>query len=111
MTGTEGWTRVASAGDLAPGELRGVQVDGEPVVLANVEGDLLAASAVCTHEYVLMHEGWLDGELLECPEHGSQFDLRTGRACGLPATKPLPLYEVRVEGDDVYVRPKGDPEA
>jgi 3-phenylpropionate/trans-cinnamate dioxygenase ferredoxin subunit len=99
-----GWTKVATVDDVAPGEVVGVKVDGEPVVLANVDGDLLAASDVCTHEYVLLHDGWLDDELIECPEHGSQFDLRTGKARGLPATQPLPLYEVRVEGDDVFLR-------
>jgi 3-phenylpropionate/trans-cinnamate dioxygenase ferredoxin component len=106
MTEETGWARVASADDVAPGELMRVKVGDEPVLLANVGGELLAASDICTHEYVLLHDGWLDEELIECPEHGSQFDLRTGKACGLPATKPLPLYEVRVEGDDVYLRPR-----
>ena len=105
----DGWTRVASVKDVPAGEPVGVMVGNEPVVLASVDGELLAASDVCTHEYVLMHDGWLEGELIECPQHGSQFDLRTGKPCALPATQPLPLYEVRVEGDDVYVRPRGGP--
>jgi nitrite reductase/ring-hydroxylating ferredoxin subunit len=100
------WTRVATSNDVGPGEVVGVKVGGEPVALANVDGELFAVSDVCSHEYVLLHDGWLDGDLIECPSHGSQFDLRTGKACCLPATKPLPLYDVRVEGDDVYVRPR-----
>ena len=104
----DGWIRVATLNDVGPGEVVGVKVAGEPVAVANVDGELLAVSDVCTHEYVLLHDGWLEGDLLECPSHGSQFDLRTGKARSLPATKPVAVYEVRVEGDDVYVRPKAD---
>jgi 3-phenylpropionate/trans-cinnamate dioxygenase ferredoxin component len=108
MTGApDGWTKVASVKDVPPGEILGAMIGTDPVVLANIDGEILAASDVCTHEYVLLHDGWLEGDLIECPQHGSQFDLRTGKACSLPATQPLPVYEVRVEGDDVYVRPRG----
>jgi 3-phenylpropionate/trans-cinnamate dioxygenase ferredoxin component len=105
--GGDGWVRVATVGDVPDGEPLGVMAGKEPVMLAKVDGDILAVSNVCTHEYVLMDEGWLDGELIECPQHGSQFDLRTGKACSLPATQPLPVYDVRVDGEDIFVRGKG----
>jgi 3-phenylpropionate/trans-cinnamate dioxygenase ferredoxin subunit len=104
--GGDGWVKVATVSDVPAGEPVGVMAGSEPVLLARVDGEILAVSNVCTHEYVLMDEGWLDGDLIECPQHGSQFDLRTGRACGLPATQPLPVYDVRVDGEDIYVRPK-----
>ncbi len=104
----DGWTRVAATDDVGPGVVVGVKVAGEPVALANVDGELLAVSDVCSHEYVLLHDGWVEDDLIECPSHGSQFNLRTGKACSLPATKPVAVYEVQVEGDDVYVRPKTD---
>jgi 3-phenylpropionate/trans-cinnamate dioxygenase ferredoxin component len=104
----DGWVRVAAVGDVPDGEPLGVTAGTEAVLLARVDGEILAVSNVCTHEYVLMDEGWLDGDLIECPQHGSQFELRTGKACGLPATQPLPVYDVRVEGEDIYVRPRGD---
>jgi 3-phenylpropionate/trans-cinnamate dioxygenase ferredoxin subunit len=108
MTGDgDGWVKVAAVKDVPVGEPVGVMVGDDPVVLANVDGEILAASNVCTHEYVHLDEGWLEGDLIECPQHGSQFDLRTGKACSLPATQPLPVYDVRVDGEDVYVRPKG----
>jgi 3-phenylpropionate/trans-cinnamate dioxygenase ferredoxin subunit len=104
----DGWVRVAAVSDVPDGEPLGVEAGKEPVLLARVDGDILAVSNVCTHEYVLMDEGWLEGDRIECPQHGSQFDLRTGKACSLPATQPLPVYDVRVDGDDVYVKLKGD---
>ena len=46
---------------------------------------------------------WEDDRELECPRHGSTFDLRTGECCSLPATKPVPVYQVEIDGDDVAV--------
>jgi len=103
----DGWVKVAAVNDVPDGEPLGVKAGEEPVLLAKVDGDILAVSNVCTHEYVLMDEGWLEDGLIECPQHGSQFDLRTGKPCGLPATHPLPVYDVRVEGEDIYVKAKG----
>ena len=98
------WVRVAGTGDLKPGQITRVEVDDEPVCLANVDGEFLAIHDVCSHEYVELHEGWLEGEEVECPQHGSRFSMRTGAVRGLPATRPVPAYETRVEGSDVYVR-------
>ena len=57
----------------------------------------------CSHEDYSLAEGevWADERELECPRHGSTFDLRTGEACTLPATRPVPVYEVVLDGDDV----------
>ena len=98
------WVRVAGTGDLKPGQITRVEVDDEPVCLANVDGEFLAIHDVCSHEYVELHEGWLEGEEVECPQHGSRFSMRTGAVRGLPATRPVPAYETKVEGGDVYVR-------
>ena len=101
------WVRVAAAGDVKPGHLAQVLIGREPVCLGNVDGELLAISDICSHEYIELHEGWLEGDCVECPQHGSRFSMRTGAVSGLPATKPVPAYEVKVEGDDVYVRGPG----
>jgi nitrite reductase/ring-hydroxylating ferredoxin subunit len=100
----EGWTRVASVSDVKDGQVIRVMVDDEPLALANAGGEFLATSDVCTHEFVLLHDGWLEGEEIECPEHGSRFDMRTGAVVNLPATQPLPVYEVKVDGEDIFVR-------
>lgn len=98
------WARVASVGEVEPGELKGVEFDGQEVLLANVDGEICATSDVCSHEFVLLHDGWLDEGEVECPQHGSKFDMRTGAVRNLPATEPIPTFEVKVEGDDVLVR-------
>lgn len=99
-----GWTRVASVDDVAPGEVRQVLVDEEPVCLAHVDGEFLATSDICSHEYVLLSGGWLEKDEIECPQHGSKFNMRTGEVINLPATQPIPVYDVKVEGPDIFVR-------
>ena len=100
----EDWVRVASVADVKPGQVTRVVVGKEPVCLGNVEGEFLAIDDICSHEYVELHEGWLEGDEVECPQHGSKFSMRTGAVRGLPATKPVPAYRVKVDGDDIYVQ-------
>lgn len=73
-------------------------------VVNTVEG-LFAISDVCSHAEVPLSEGEVDGCTIECYMHGSRFDLRTGMPLELPATKPVPVYPVRVEGADVLIDP------
>lgn len=101
---TGGWTRVASVEEVAPGEVKQVIADDEPVCLANAGGEILATSDICSHEYVLLSEGWLERDEIECPQHGSKFNMRTGEVINLPATQPIPVYDVKVEGSDIFVR-------
>lgn len=98
------WQLVGHDGDVKPGQIVQVMVDGEPVALANVDGELLAIGDICSHEYVELHEGWMEGDEVECPMHGSKFSLRDGCPRGLPATKPVPAYEVKLDGGDIYIR-------
>jgi 3-phenylpropionate/trans-cinnamate dioxygenase ferredoxin subunit len=98
------WERVGTVGDVKPGQVVQVTAGGEPVALGNVDGELLAISDICSHEYVELHEGWLEGDEIECPQHGSKFSMRTGAPRGLPATRPVPAYEVKVEDGAIYVR-------
>jgi 3-phenylpropionate/trans-cinnamate dioxygenase ferredoxin subunit len=99
------WVKVATTDDLKPGRVIQVEFDDEPVALAQTEqGEYLATSDICSHEYVLLHDGWLEGEEIECPQHGSRFDMRTGDVRDLPATQPVPIFEVKVEGDEILLR-------
>jgi 3-phenylpropionate/trans-cinnamate dioxygenase ferredoxin subunit len=98
------WVRVAGTSEVKPGGVIEVEVDGEPVVLANTGKEFLALSDICSHEYVMLHEGWLEDDEIECPQHGSKFNMRTGAVRNPPATQPVAPYEVRVEGQDVYAR-------
>jgi len=81
-----------------------VVLDGIPICLARSQGEVFAINDVCSHADVSLSEGDVEDGTIECWLHGSRFDLRTGKPCGLPATKPVATYSVVVEGDDVIVK-------
>jgi len=74
-----------------------------PMAIVRTEGEVFAIRDVCSHAEVALSEGDVEGTTIECWLHGSRFDLRSGRPTGLPATIAVPVYPVRIEGDDVYV--------
>jgi nitrite reductase/ring-hydroxylating ferredoxin subunit len=100
----EGFVAVAKTGDLVPGEMKFVAVERERIVLANVEGSFYALRDVCGHRNAPLSRGRLDGHMLECPLHFAQFDIRTGKFVDGPLSADVPSYEVRVEGDTVYLK-------
>jgi len=100
-----GGERVCSRDELAPGTARCFDVNGEKVALVRIGDDFYAIGDTCSHADFSLSEGevWEDELEIECPKHGSTFSLRTGEPQTLPATQPVPVYEVVVEGDDVKV--------
>jgi len=97
------YVRACALSDLADGEALGVEVGEEPVAIVRTCGEVFAIRDVCSHAEVPLSEGEIDGRTIECWLHGSRFDLRTGKPTGLPATEPVPVYSVKIEGDDVLV--------
>ena len=83
-----------------------VEVDDRLVALFHVGGKFYALDDVCTHDGGPLGEGELDGFTIACPRHGAKFDIRDGRALTMPATQPTVAHEVKVEGDEVFVRLK-----
>jgi 3-phenylpropionate/trans-cinnamate dioxygenase ferredoxin component len=81
----------------------GVEVEGVPVAVVRVDGEVFALHDVCSHEEVPLSEGDIYDHTVECWLHGSCFDLRTGKPTGPPATKPVTTYPVKIDGDDVLV--------
>jgi 3-phenylpropionate/trans-cinnamate dioxygenase ferredoxin subunit len=96
---------VARDGDIAEGQALKVVVDGVPVCLTRAQGKLHAIGDVCTHQDISLSEGEVDTDecTIECWKHGSAFSLETGEPLSLPATRPVPVYEVVVDGDEVRV--------
>jgi 3-phenylpropionate/trans-cinnamate dioxygenase ferredoxin subunit len=89
---------------LAVGSLTRVEPNGVPICLVRLNDDrLFAISDVCSHEEVELSDGELDGDEVECPAHGSRFDVRTGEVSGLPAEQPVATYPVSVEDGEVFV--------
>ena len=80
-----------------------VMLDGVPVAVVRSDGEVYAIHDVCSHANVALSEGEVDGRTIECWLHGSRFDLVSGRPTGLPATQPVPVYPVKIDGDSVYV--------
>ena len=101
----EGFAKTAKRSDVFGSELKMVEVEGEEVVLAEVGGDVVAFSNVCPHAGCDLVDGAMDDDEIECQCHGSRFNVKTGEVTNGPATDPLGLYSVRVEGDDVMVGP------
>ena len=95
---------VAKTTDLLPGQMKWVAVNGERRVLANVEGTFYAISDVCGHRNAPLSRGKLDGYLIECPLHYAQFDVRTGELVNGPVSTAVPIYQVCIEGDTVYIK-------
>ncbi|GAA2461468.1 non-heme iron oxygenase ferredoxin subunit [Streptomyces macrosporus] len=97
--GTEGFVRVATLGELEEDTPHRVEIGGTPVALVRTEGEVFAIHDICSHANVSLSEGEVEDCQIECWLHGSSFDLRTGKPSGLPATRPVPVYPVKIEGD------------
>ena len=104
------WVKVANVEDLPPGSRICVSVEGLDIDIFNVEGQLCAMGDVCTHAETSLCEGEfyedMRGWVVECPLHGSQFDVCTGEAVSLPATGNAGKYEVCVKDGEIYVNPE-----
>ncbi|MBI3576711.1 non-heme iron oxygenase ferredoxin subunit [Candidatus Gottesmanbacteria bacterium] len=99
------FVKAASIAAVPAGSMKQVVVSGTPVALANVSGEVFALADTCTHEQCsLANEGFLDGSVIACGCHGSQFDVRTGKVLSLPAPTGLATFETKVENGDVYVK-------
>jgi 3-phenylpropionate/trans-cinnamate dioxygenase ferredoxin component len=97
------WTRACAAADIDDEGAVRVILGRTPVAVIRTNDTFYAIKDVCSHAEVPLSEGEVDGTTIECWLHGSRFDLRTGKPTGLPATKPVPVYPTKIEGDDVYV--------
>jgi len=96
--------RVASVEEIPTDSMKRVEVGGTPICLAHAEdGSFYALNDICTHEEFFLSDGELWGMDVECPQHGSRFNLQTGKVTGLPAVIPAKTYQVKVDGTDVYV--------
>ncbi len=97
--------RLCRVDDLAPGTARRFDVGRHRIALVRIGDDFYAVGDRCSHADFSLSEGeiWPDELEIECWKHGSTFSLKTGEPQSLPATRPVPVYDVRVEGDDVWL--------
>ena len=97
--------RVCAVDDVEPSAKQQFVVDGVKVCVVHLEDAWYAIDDTCSHEDYSLCEGdvWEEEREIECWKHGSTFSLLTGEPQSLPATRPVPVYPVRVDGDDVIV--------
>lgn len=95
--------KVASLSDVPPGTLKGAVAKMQPLVLANVDGDIYALEDQCSHQEYPLADGELDGGDVVCLHHGARFDARSGKNKGLPAVRPVRVFPVQVRDGDIYV--------
>ena len=91
---------VGKVSDVAAGRLLAVDVDGTPVAVANVDGQLFAIGDTCTHRGCSLAQGELSGTVVTCPCHGGQFDVTSGHVVAGPPREPTPTFAVQVVGDE-----------
>jgi glycine betaine catabolism B len=98
------FVRVAETKDIQTSQMKEVQINGENICIANVEGKYYAIGNVCTHEGGPLADGKLDGYEVECPWHQSKFDVRTGEVISPPASESEPIYDIKVDGNSILVK-------
>jgi nitrite reductase/ring-hydroxylating ferredoxin subunit len=99
-----GFVKVADLADVPPGEMTLVDVEGEEVALANVDGAIYAVSDTCTHMAGRLSQGMLEGAVATCPLHAGQFDVRTGAVVNEPPEEPLRTFRVEVnDAGEIFV--------
>jgi glycine betaine catabolism B len=98
------FVKVAETKDVQASQMIAVEVNGEKVCIANVEGRYYAIGNVCTHMGGPLAEGKLEEHVVQCPWHGSRFDIRTGEVVRPPAIRPEPTYEVKEENNNTLIK-------
>ena len=98
------FVKVADINDIPPGEMKAVKVGIKEVLLVNVNGTIYACDNWCNHQRYRLSAGDVEGEEVRCDLHGSKFNVVTGEATAPPATEPMRLFEVRMDGSDILVK-------
>jgi glycine betaine catabolism B len=103
----EDFVKVADTKDIQPSQMKEVEVNGQNICVANVDGKYYAIGSICTHEGGPLADGTLEGYEVECPWHNSKFDVRTGEVTSPPASEPEPAYELKVDGNSILIKTDG----
>ena len=97
------FVRACAVSDIGDCAALHVMIGEVPVAVVRSGAVFYAIHDVCSHANVALSEGEIEDQTIECWLHGSRFDLVTGRPTGLPATQPVPVYPVKIDGEDVLV--------
>jgi naphthalene 1,2-dioxygenase system ferredoxin subunit len=98
------WVTVADRSAVETGSVIGVKAGDLDIALYNIDGEFFATHNICTHAHALLSEGWLEGDVIECPLHGGRFEVKTGKGLGAPITADVKTFPVRIEGNAIQVK-------
>jgi nitrite reductase/ring-hydroxylating ferredoxin subunit len=100
------WQEAATTADFEGSDRKEIDVGGEKIGLFKLEdGSYAAISVWCSHQQMSLMTGPVEDDEIMCPIHGAMFDLRTGEHLSPPAVRPIKTYQVKVEGDTIFVSP------
>jgi nitrite reductase/ring-hydroxylating ferredoxin subunit len=99
-----GWIKVAPVGSLATGAMIGIEAGDLQIAIYSVAGEFFATDNVCTHAFALLTDGYLDGDVVECPLHAGCFNVKTGQGLGEPITEDIKTHPVRITDGVIEVR-------
>ena len=98
------FVKVASTSEISKGKMKGFEVKGNKLLIANVNGKYYSVCSICPHRKGPLQEGELNGNNVTCPWHGSEFDITSGKVTKGPATENIKKYEVKVDGKDILIK-------
>jgi glycine betaine catabolism B len=101
---SQDFIKVADTSDILPSNMKEFEFEGQKICIINIDGKYYAIGSICTHEGGPLADGTLSGYEIECPWHGSKFDIRTGAVTSPPANESEPTFEVKVEGNNLLIK-------
>ena len=100
------WVKVAAENELAPGQMKRIDVGGKRLLLCNADGRFHVVDEMCSHEDYSLFLGCIQEGRIKCSLHGSYFDLETGEPTVEPASEPICTYPVEIREGAVWVNPQ-----
>jgi nitrite reductase/ring-hydroxylating ferredoxin subunit len=100
---TENWVAGGNRAELGEGAMKGIELGDLQIAIYNIEGEIHATDNICTHAFALLTDGFLDGDVVECPLHGGCFKIKTGEGMGAPISEDIKTYPVRLSGDTIEI--------
>jgi len=105
------FVKVADTKDIVKGEMINVEVKGENILIANVKGNYYAIEGICSHKLGMLAEGVLNGKVVICPLHQSEFDVTSGKIVNIPFNQEIEgevrnqkKYELKIENNEIFVK-------
>jgi len=95
--------KIAKTEDIVSGEIKSFVVGPDMIAVCNVDGKYYAFRDECTHQALPLSDGMLEGKRLTCSYHSAEFNVETGEALCLPAVDAIETFELKIEGEDIFI--------